>query len=225
MREQAATGEQCRLGGVAVGMCSRESEEPYVQVERDAGGVYHVRLGGEFELRVDGKVEFYKRLLIVFLGLLEVPGEKRKSRRTRDGRTPFVRQEQLAECFEVQRPEISRWYDYWLRQDRRRMFSPRRGVLLTLAMQQQVIDTWVKFPWRGARPIWEHLRSQGSKITLKQVQQVGRESGWMTLRQSLSQMYEIKADAFRPRDGWLVSQLLAQIQGLIQALERLGGWR
>ncbi len=223
MREQAATGEQCRLGGVAVGMCSRESEEPYVQVERDAGGVYHVRLGGEFELRVDGKVEFYKRLLIVFLGLLEVPGEKRKSRRTRDGRTPFVRQEQLAECFEVQRPEISRWYDYWLRQDWRRMLSQRRGELLTLEMQQQVIDTWVKFPWRGARPIWEHLRSQGSKITLKQVQQVGRESGWVALRQALSQLYEIKPDAFSPRDGWLVGQLLTQIQGLVQELESLGG--
>jgi hypothetical protein len=223
MKEQAGTWEQCRLGGLPVGMCLREREEPYVQVERDEQGVYHVRLGGEFELHVDGKVEFYKRLLIVSLGLLEVPREKRKSRRTRDGRTPFVRQEQMAEWFGVTHPEISRWYDYWLRQDWRRMLSQRRGELLTLEVQEQVIDTWVKFPWRGAKPIWEHLRSQGSQITLQQVQQVDRESEWVALRQSLSQIYEIKPEAFSPRDGWLVGQLLAQAQGLVQALERLGG--
>jgi len=56
-----------------------------------------VCLQGEFILGVDGTVEVYKRLLVIFLGLLEVPGETRGSRRTRDGRTPFVRQEQLAE--------------------------------------------------------------------------------------------------------------------------------
>jgi hypothetical protein len=56
-------------------------------------------------------IEFVK------LGLLEVPAETRGSRRTRDGRTPFVRQEQMAEWFGARHPVISRWFNYWLRQD------------------------------------------------------------------------------------------------------------
>jgi hypothetical protein len=39
---------------------------------------------------------FLKRMLIIFLGLLQGEGDARRGRRTRDGRTPLVRQEQLA---------------------------------------------------------------------------------------------------------------------------------
>jgi hypothetical protein len=81
----------------AIGSCIQGcASRPDVAVEQDERGVYHVRLRGEFELHVNGEVELYKRMLVIFLGLLEMPGEVRKSRRTRDGRTPFVRQEQMA---------------------------------------------------------------------------------------------------------------------------------
>ena len=211
------------LGALPVGMGLSSISEPYAQVEIDEQGICHVRLRGEFELHVDGTVEFYKRMLIIFLGLLEVPGETRPSRRTRDGRTPFVRQEKMAAWFGVTHPEISRWYDYWLRQDWRRMLSQRTGEVLTLEVQQQVIDTWAKFPWWGAEAVWRHLRSQGSAVTLKQVKQVGRESGWTVLRRALSRVYVIGVESFRPQDEWLVSQLLAQVQGLVERLEALGG--
>ena len=96
------------VGGLGVGMSlPSHTTEPSVAVERDEEGIYHVRLSGEFEMHVDGRVEFYKRILIVFLGLLQVPGETRRSRRTRDGRTPFCRQEQMAAWFGVTHPEIS----------------------------------------------------------------------------------------------------------------------
>jgi hypothetical protein len=95
----------------------------YVEVVQDEAGWYHMRFGGEFEAHVDGNVEFYERMLVIFLGLLEVSGETRASRRTRDGRTPFVRQEQMAAWFGVPHPVISRWFDYWLKQDWRRMLS------------------------------------------------------------------------------------------------------
>jgi hypothetical protein len=105
----------CRLGVLPLGLCvSGEPREASVEVVQDEAGVYHVRLRGEFVLRVDGTVEVCKRLLVIFLGLLEVPGETRGSRRTRDGRTPFVRQEQLAEWAGVPHPVISRWFGYWL---------------------------------------------------------------------------------------------------------------
>jgi len=156
-------------------------------------------------------------------GLLEVAGETRGSRRTRDGRTPFVRQERMAEWFGVPHPVISRWYDYWLKQDWRRMLSQRKGEVLTLEVQQQVMESWAKFPWRSARQMWEHLRSHESRITLPQVKQTARESGWTVVREALNKVYLISTESFRPRDEWLVKQLLAQTQRLVERLEGLGG--
>jgi hypothetical protein len=191
----------CRLGMLPVGLClSGECREASVEVEQDEAGVYRVRLRGEFVLRVDGTVEVYKRLLVIFLGLLEVPGETRGSRRMRDGRTPFVRQEQMAEWAGVPHPVISRWFGYWLAQDWRRLLSQRWGEMLTLEVQQRIIDGWVLHPWWSAQRAWQHLRAQGSAITLNQVKQAGRESGWTALRRTMSGVYCIKPESFRPQD-------------------------
>jgi len=121
-------GEQSRCA-LSAGKLSQwvEVSVPHIEVERDEAGTYHVRISGEFEIHVDGNVEMYERMLVIFLGLLEVPGEKRCSRRTRDGRTPFVRQEQMAEWFEVPQPHISLWFKYWLERDWRRMLSQKWG--------------------------------------------------------------------------------------------------
>jgi transposase-like protein len=217
--QQLSTLGEGGLPGLAVGGVS----VPRVEVEQDEEGVYHVRLRGEFEVHVDGQVEFYKRMLIIFLGHLEVPGEGRGSRRTRDGRTPFVRQEQLAKWFGVPQPHISRWFKYWLERDWPRMLSRKWGEVLTAEVRQRVIDSWVTLPWYSAQRMWEHLRSQGSRITLRQVKQVGRESGWTLLRQRLRKVYRVSAESFRPRDEWLVGQLLGQVQRLVGRLEALGG--
>jgi transposase-like protein len=196
--------------------------EPSVEVEEDAQGVYHVRLRGEFELHVDGQVAFYKRVLLIFLGQLTVPGETRGSRRTRDGQTPFVRQQQLEEWFGVCQPVISRWMKYWLQQDWRRLLSRQSSDVLTLETQQRIIDTWVQFPWWSAERLWEHLKERGEDIPLSQVRQAARESGWSVLRTSLRRVYAIGKESFRPRGEWLVRQLLAQVQELVIQLENLG---
>jgi transposase-like protein len=214
----------CRLGMLPVGLClSGKSCEASVEVVQGQAGVYHVHLRGEFVLRVDGTVEVYKRLLVIFLGLLEVPGETRGSRRTRDGRTPFVRQEQMAAWAGVPHPVISRWFGYWLAQDWRRLLSQRWGEVLTLEVQQRIIECWVLHPWWTAEQAWQHLRRQGSVITLNQVKLAGQESGWTALRQTMTGVYRIKPDSFRPRDEWLTRQLLTQVQELVSQLEALGG--
>jgi transposase-like protein len=222
--QQVPQSVDYRLGMLPVGMClSGESREPAVEVVRDEAGVYQVRLRGEFTLRVNGQVEFYKRMLVIFLGLLEVPGEQRGSRRTRDGRTPFVRQEQMAEWFGVPHPVISRWFGYWLAQDWRRMLSQRWGEVLTLEVQQRIIDCWVLHPWWSTQRVWRHLRAQKSAITLNQVKQAGRESGWTALRKTMTCVYHIGPESFRPRDEWLTQQLLTQVQQLVAQLEAQGG--
>jgi transposase-like protein len=208
------------IGSVAT---AQGMDGAYIEVTKDDTGVYDVRLSGTFELHVDGTVEFYKRVLVIFLGLLEVPGETRGSRRTRDGRTPFVRQERLAAWFEVPQPHISLWFKYWLERDWRRMLSQKWGEVLTEEVRQRVVESWAEFPWWSAQRMWEHLQTQGSRITLPQVKQIGRESGWTVLRQRLQQVYVISAESFRPRDEWLAEQLLGQVQRLVERLEALGG--
>jgi transposase-like protein len=202
------------IGGLALG--------PQVEVSQDEEGICHVRLQGEFELHIDGKVPFYKRMLIIFLRQLEVPGEARGSRRTRDGRTPFVRQQQLEQALNVPQPNISRWMSYWQNQDWRRLLS-RTSDVLTLDVQQRIIEAWVQFPWWGAQQLQAHLRARGEAIPLNQVQQAARESGWTVLREALRRVYVIGKESFRPRDEWLVQQLLAQVQRLVERVEQLGG--
>jgi hypothetical protein len=205
------------------GCVDGQSDGCGIEVEQDEQGMYQVQLRGTFRLRVDGTIAFYVRMLAIFLGLLEVPGESRASRRTRDGRTPFVREEQLAEWLGVPQPQISTWLRYWLEQDWRRMLSQKWGEVLTQEIQRCVVGMWVKFPWWSAQRVWEHLRAQGSRVTLPQVKQVAQESGWTALRERLGQVYRISAESLRVRDEWLVEELLAQNQRLVEQLEGLGG--
>jgi hypothetical protein len=72
-----------------------------VQVVRQVDGSYQADLCGHFTLTVAGDHPFRMRLLVLFLSLLDVPGQTRGSRRTRDGRTPWVRQTQLADALGV----------------------------------------------------------------------------------------------------------------------------
>lgn len=84
----AGVGEAGAVGDVAV-------------AEQRAGvTVVAAALCGHFTLQVAGDHPFRKRLLLLFLRLLEVSGEQWGSRRTRDGRTPWVRQQYLARVFE-----------------------------------------------------------------------------------------------------------------------------
>jgi hypothetical protein len=212
-------GDKYAVSGLCIGGVSTDAQ---VEITEDEDSLCHVRLRGEFELHIDGQVPFYKRILVIFLRQLEVRGETRGSRRTRDGRTPAVRQQQLERDLGVPQPNISRWMGYWQTQDWRRLHSGKTSDVLTLEVQQRIMDAWVQFPWWGAERLWEHLKAQGEEITLSQVQQAAVESGWSVLRQGLRRVYVISEESFRPRDAWLVSQLLAQVQELVAQLEKVG---
>ena len=215
------TGRDGCAGMAALGMV--ETEHRSVTVQEDESGVYHVRLRGEFELQVDGQDLTYKRLLIIFLGLLNTADAGRGSRRTRDGRRPFVRQMQLAEWFGVRQPHVSLWNRWWLEKNWRRLLSVGYGEVLTDEVRQQVVERWAKFPWWSSQRMHQHLKQGELQISLRQVKQIGRESGWTTLRQRLKQTYQIGVDTFQPQDQWLTGQLLAQVASLVGQLEALNG--
>ena len=193
--------------------------EPWVQVERQADGSYQAELCGHFSLRVSGNDPFRMRFLILFLRLLEVSGPERVIGRTRDDRAPFVRQTQIAEWFEVRQPNVSRWERYWLAGNWPDLLSLKSAEVLTSEVRSEIIGVCAAFPWWGSQEVYAHLRQQGQAITYAQVRQVFEESGWGQLRQELQRRYQVKADNFRPRDGWLVEQLLGQVETLLAHLE------
>jgi Lon protease-like protein len=168
------------LGCLAVG-----GGEPLVQVVQEADGSYRAELKGEFQVRVSGDEPFRIRQLILFLRWLEVPElERTISRRTRDGRAPFVRQSQVAEWFGVAQPHVSRWEGYWLAGDWANLLSLKSAELLTAEVRAEIIEVCAAFPWWDAEQVHQYLRQQQRPITARQVRQTIQESGWASCGQT-----------------------------------------
>ena len=221
----AVAGEWCAeipTGGVGWGLsclvCGRE--EPWVEVVHHEDGSYQATLCGHFELRVSGDAPFRTRLLMLFLRLLEEPGAKRRSRRTRDGRTPFVRQQQIAAWFETPQPVVSRVEEYWLRGAWPELLSQYTEEVLTPEIVQRVVTACATFPHWSQEQVHAHLREQGLAVTQRQVRQAMVQSGWSTLRQELRRRYHWTPETFHLRDTWLVTELLGQVERLLSCLER-----
>jgi Lon protease-like protein len=153
--------------------CLASGREPMVQVVQEADGSYRAELQGQFQVRVSGDEPFRIRLLILFLRWLEVPAvERTRSRRTRDGRAPFVRQRQVADWFGVAQPHVSRWEGYWLAGDWANLLSLKAAELLTREVRQEIIAVCAAFPWWGEEQVHDYLLRQHNRpITARQVRQ------------------------------------------------------
>jgi transposase-like protein len=203
-------------------LCGRSDSYVALGTRRNEQGQvanYTATLCGHFDLTVAADDFFRRRLLILFLRLLEEPGHQRGSRRTREGRIPAVRQQPLAAVYGVTQPEISRWEGYWQRGDWGRLLSIRVGEVLTLELQARIVAVFAQFPWWHIDQVTDYLQAQEVRVTRRQVRQTAQESGWSQLRQELVQRYHLTKEGVRPRDEWLVGQLLAQIQRLLAIVE------
>jgi len=180
---------------------------------------YRVTLQGHFSLAVGADDPFRVRLLVLFLLLLDDPAEQRGGRRTRDGRTPAVRQEYLARVLGIAQPVISRWARYWQEADWRRLLSQKTPELLTRELQQQIITSWAHWPSWGLGEVHRFLVGQGLAVSESQVRQAAEESGWEIVRQVLGRLCVQRGEELCLREGWLLGDLLAQIQVLLGKLE------
>jgi transposase-like protein len=189
-----------------------------VRHNEEQGG-YVAQIEGSFVLHVADDQRFRLRLLVLFLRLFEVADERRGSRRTRDGRTPFVRQQYLAEALGIPQPDISRWERYWQTADWRRLLSQAATEVLTLELQQKIIEVWAHWPGWGVERVQSFLAEQGIAVTVSQVQQAAHESGWQSVRGVLAHLCVQQGEKLRLREGWLLGDLLAQVQTLLDKVE------
>lgn len=205
------------LFGLGCQYCGRE--EPWVEVQRDEDGSYQATLCGHFTIRVPGDHPFRVRMLMLFLRLLDSPGSSRRSRRTRDGRTPFVRQVQVGKWFGLPHPDVSRVEGYWYRGAWPELFSQGAPEILTPELVRRVTTVCATFPWWSQDEVYEHLQGQGVALNRRQVRQAMEQSGWSTLRQELRQRYRWTKESFRLREKWMVEELLRLVGHLQTCLE------
>ncbi len=205
---------------IGLGMgCLVCQEGPRVEVQVGDDGVCTTTLCGHFTLRVSGDDPFRGRLLLLFLRLLQVPGEQRGSRRTRDSRTPFVRQQYLEQVFGIPQPNISRIEKYWLEGDWPNLLSEKSEEVLTPEIRDRVIDVLATFPWWSQDQAYQHLRAEGTEVTRRQVRQAAEQSGWSRLRKTLKQRYQMIPEGLHFHDGWLLGEMLALVEMLLKKVE------
>jgi len=191
---------------------------------RREDGSSQITLCGHFtlDLPVDesGRVDpFLQRTLLVFLRSLEVPGHRRGSRRTRDGRTPFVRQQQMAEWLGMPQPTVSRIEGYWIKRDWANLLSLKTPEVLTVELVDRIVTVLASFPDWSVDEVYDHLHKQGALVTKRQVRQAAQQSGWTKLRQELKRRYQWCTDQIRLKDDWLLQEALRLNQVLLERLE------
>ena len=206
------------LLGMSCLICGRE--RPWVDAVRHEDGGYQATICGHFVVRVSSDDPIRARLLMLFLRLLEVPGQGRGSRRTRDGRTPFVRQQQAAAWFALPQPDISRVEGYWLRGAWPELLSQCTAEILTPEVVRRVVTVCATFPHWTREQVYAHLQEQGLRVSARQVRQAMEQSGWSILRRELARRYHWTAEEFGPQAKWLIQELLRQVQQLQACLEK-----
>jgi hypothetical protein len=219
VRETGQGGRPTGGSVLALGYLSCGGEGAWAEVTGQEDGSYQATLCGHFTLRVAGDDPFRARLLMLFLRLLEEPGHTRSSRRTRDGRTPFVRQQQIAEWFAVPQPDVSRVEGYWMRGAWPELLSQCTPEILTAEVVRRIVTVCATFPDWSQEQIYRHLQAQGLAVSQRQVRQAMEQSGWSTLRQELARRYQWTAGQFRLQQEWLLAELLRHLQLLQECLE------
>ena len=169
--------------GLGCQSCVRE--EPWVKVIQGEDGSYQATLCGNFTIQVSGEHAFRARLLMLFLRLLDAPDYHRGSRRTRDGRTPFVRQQQAATWFHMPQPDISRDEGYWQQGGWPELLSRCTPEILTPELVRRIVTLCATHPHWKREEVYQHLQGQNVSVSRRQARQAmerGAPPRWTSLR-------------------------------------------
>jgi transposase-like protein len=125
----------------------------------------------------------------------------------------------LSACFGVPQPHISRWEEYWLARNWANLLSLRNCEVFTVDLRDQIVDVLARFPWKGQKWVYQHLRQQGIGVTFSQVREAAQDSGWSRLKGTLKRFFVLSPEGVRPRDEALVGELLSLVQTLLAKIE------
>ena len=197
------------LGVGSLVVCQRD--ESRVELESrpgpDGTTTYRVRLVGEFVYEVTPRDEFEKRLVILDLRRLRTPGRENSP-------WGIVRQEDLAQVFDVFQERISQWQTYVREGQWAQLLSVSDKSLLTDDLRQQIVNVWAANIWQTVAQVRERLAQQGVAVAERLVEEAGRQSGLMTIRTCLKEQFIQGPDGLRPRDDYVTTQLFKRVDQL-----------
>lgn len=199
------------LTSQATSQADESRPRPKASGRRLEGGIYEVRLSGEFVIRYRPVDEFDRRMLLLFLRqihLVDAPPKR-----------SYLRQEWLAAWFGTYQELISRWESYHRKGDWRRLMSRQPGPAFSLDEQRPILQLWALNFWWSPAEVVRELAAQGIKGTVSGVETVAKESGFWWVRQTLLQRFEFDQEQLRPKDGWLVGRLFKLVGQLLEKLE------
>jgi hypothetical protein len=205
-----------------MGYIKSQKEERPVQKKKaeisvaQEDGQYRIKIEGPLYMTLPMGRSFWLRMTILFLRQLESETARRGSRTTRNGRCPFVSQQRLAAWFDITQPEISRWEKYLLDENWADLLSLNSPLVLTWELRRQIVDVLACFPWWSIDKAAAHLQKQGIEVTHSQVQQTAQDVGWQQFKQTMRRFFVLSEESIRPREEGLVSELLAQVDDLIE---------
>jgi transposase-like protein len=202
------------LGSLVV--CQRD--ESRVELESrlglDGTTTYRVHLVGEFVYEVTPRDEFEKRMVILDLRRLRTPGRE-------ESPWGIVRQEDLAQVFDVFQEHISRWQAYVREGQWAQLLSVSDKSLLTDDLRQHIVDVWAANIWQSGAQVRARLAQQGVAVAERLVEEAGRQSGLMQIRAHLKEQFSQGAEGLRPREGYVIEQLFKLVEQL-QAQVQMG---
>jgi transposase-like protein len=198
--------------GLAVGCvvtCERDGSQVELEAVDGPAGLttYRIRLVGTFEQEVTPRDDFEKRLLILELERLRTGGRGARG-------WGIVGQETLAEFFGVYQEHLCRWKGYVRDGQWAKLLSLSPQSLLTEEVRQQIVEAWATDLWQPARAVRERLVHLGVAVSLRVVEEAGRQSGLMHLRAQLKEQWVKGSDGVRPRDGYVIGQLFKLVDQL-----------
>jgi hypothetical protein len=194
-----------------------ERDESRVELESGSGSdgqtTYRVHLIGEFVYEVTPRDEFEKRMVILDLRRLRTPGRENSP-------WGIVRQEDLAQVFDVFQERISQWQTYVREGQWAQLLSVSDKSLLTEDLRQHIVEVWAANIWQTVAQVRERLAQQGVAVAERLVEEAGRQSGLMTIRAHLKEQFVSGPEGVRPRDGYLTEQLFKLMNQLQAQLDQ-----
>jgi transposase-like protein len=175
------------------------------------GGIYEVRLSGDFVIRYQPVDEFDRRMFLLYLRQVRLVDGPPKQ--------PFLRQEWLASWFGTYQELISRWESYHRAGDWRRLMSRQPGPPFSLDEQRPIVQFWATNFWLTPERVAGALAAQGLQVTASGVETVAKLSGFWWVRQVLLERFDSGPDGLQPKAGWLVGRLFKLMGELLVRIE------
>jgi len=217
-RLQPLSFELFSLVGLSISAWSPD-DAAEIRIESETPQGYCITLRGTFQLVWAPRDRFEKWLLIQFLRRLSRVGETR----------PFLRQQHLADAFDVVAPIISYWtrevatYGWLIMSDRSR--HQHHSLLPDAAMSRAILKTWVPTFWLSAWDVRERLIQaqvilDRGALTLEAIHAIAKHTGVAQVRDLLLERFHLQAEHLIAREAWWLRELLALNDRLISKLER-----